>query len=185
MDILTALEKSYDRLGVIVSTIEPDQLDAPTPLPGWDLRTLLDHTLGFVAALTDCANRLPMAHETASGLVQDDPVDALQKTVHDSLAAWRRPGALDAVTSTPLGDMPGASAVSLIVMETTIHGTDIARAIGADDTIEPDVAQIVLSTLQAMPLDAIRAGGQFGPQVPVGHDAPAAHHALALTGRRP
>lgn len=185
MDILTAIETSYDRLGAIVRTIEPDQLDSPTPLPGWDLRTLLDHTLGFVAAMTDCANGLPMAHETASGVVQDDPVGALRKTVHDSLTAWRRPGALEALTPTPLGNMPGANALSLIVMETTIHGTDIARAVGADDTIDPDVAQIVLSTLQAMPLDAIRAGGQFGPEIPVEHDAPAAHHALGLTGRRP
>ena len=106
MDILAAVETSYDRLGTLTSAISPGQLNAPTPLPGWDVRTLLDHTLGFIAAITDCANGAPMAEHTASGIVQSDPVTALQRTVFDSLAAWRQPGALDASTATPLGPMP-------------------------------------------------------------------------------
>lgn len=185
MDILTAAETSYDRLGVIASAIEPDQLDAPTPLPGWDVRTLLDHILGFIAALTDCADGAAMAEATETGLVQNDPVSAVQKTVHDSLAVWRRPGALEAMTATPLGEMPGANALALVVMETTIHGTDLARSVGHDQPVDPDVAETVLATLNAMPLDAIRAAGQFGPEVTVAQDAPAASRVLALTGRRP
>jgi uncharacterized protein (TIGR03086 family) len=185
MDILTAVETSYDRLGVLASAIEPGQLDAPTPLSGWDVRVLLDHTLGFVTALTDCANGQPMAEQTATDLVQNDPVAAVQKAVHDSLAVWRRPGALEASTATPLGPMPGAQALALVVMETTIHGTDLARAIGQDEAIDPHVAPIVLQTLQAMPLDAIRAAGHFGPEVGVPPHASPAQRALALTGRRP
>jgi uncharacterized protein (TIGR03086 family) len=185
MDILAAVETSYDRLGKLASAIGPDQLDAPTPLPGWDIRTLLDHTLGFVTAMTDCANGAPMAEQSATGIVQSDPVTAVRQTVFDSLAAWRRPGALEARTATPLGPMPGAQALALVIMETTIHGTDLARATGQDETVHPDVAADVLATLRAMPLDAIRAAGEFGPEITVPVDATPAQRILALTGRRP
>lgn len=185
MNILAAVETSYDRLGALASAIGPDQLDAPTPLPGWDVRTLLDHTLGFIAAMTNCANGAPMAGDTAIGLVQSDPVSAVQRTVFDSLAAWRRPGALDASTATPLGQMPGAQALALVVMETTIHGTDLARATGQDETVHPEVAADVLATLRAMPLDAIRAAGEFGPEITAPAGATPAQQMLALTGRQP
>ena len=36
--------------------------------------------------------------------------------------------------------------------------------LGQDDTIDPAVAAMVLDTLRAMPLDAIRAAGEFGPE---------------------
>jgi uncharacterized protein (TIGR03086 family) len=185
MEILTAVETSYDRLGTLASNIGPGQLDAATSLPGWDVRTLLDHTLGFITAMTNCANGAPMAGQTATGIVQSDPVAAVKRTVFDSLATWRRPAALDATTATPLGPLTGAQALALVVMETTIHGTDLARATGQDETIDPGVATLVLGTLRAMPLDAIRAAGQFGPEVPVPTDATPAQQALALTGRRP
>jgi uncharacterized protein (TIGR03086 family) len=185
MDILAALETSYDRLGILASNISTDQLAAPTGLPGWDVRTLLDHTLGFIGAMTDCGNGAPMAEQTATELVQSDPVAAVQRAVFDSLATWRRPGALDASTATPLGLMTGAQALALVVMETTIHGTDLARATSQDETVQPQVAAMVLDTLRAMPLDAIRAAGQFGPEVPVPADAIPAQRILALTGRRP
>jgi uncharacterized protein (TIGR03086 family) len=185
MEILTAAETSYDRLGTLASDIGPGQLDAPTGLPGWDVRMLLDHTLGFITAMTDCANGAPMAGQTATGIVGSDPVAAIKRTVFDSLATWRRPGVLDGTTATPLGPMTGAQALALVVMETTIHGTDLARATGQDETVDPEVATLVLGTLRAMPLDAIRAAGQFGPEVPVPADATPAQQAHALTGRRP
>lgn len=185
MEIMTAIETSYDRLGRLASNVAPEALDTPTGLPGWDVRTLLDHTLGFVVALTDCANGESMVEATAAGLVQSDPVGAVRRAVQDSLAVWRRPGALEATVATPLGPMPGAQALALVVMETTIHGTDLARATGQDETVDPEVAAIVLATLETMPLDAIRAAGAFGPEVSVAGDAAASHRALALTGRRP
>jgi uncharacterized protein (TIGR03086 family) len=185
VDILTAVETSYDRLGALASNIAPGQLDAPAGLPGWDVRALLDHTLGFITAMTGCANGAPMAEHTATGIVQSDPVAAVKQAVFDSLAAWRRPGTLDATTATPLGSMPGAQALALVVMETTIHGADLARATGQDEAVDPKVAALVLGTLRAMQLDAIRAAGHFGPEIPGPAGATAAQQALALTGRRP
>ena len=70
-------------------------------------------------------------------------------------------------------------------METSVHGTDLARATGQDEAMDPGVAEIVLATLQWMPLDAIRAAGSFGPPVDVPEHLPPQPRALALTGRRP
>jgi hypothetical protein len=61
----------------------------------------------------------------------------------------------------------GAHAAALVIMETTVHGIDLARATGQDDTIDPALAENVLTTLTGMPLDAIRAASQFGPEQPV------------------
>ena len=149
------------------------------------MRTLLDHTLAFSVLMTDAANGAPMPDAPPSGIVGSDPVGAVAETVLDSLAAWRRPGALEAVVATPLGPLPGAHAVSFVVMEVAVHGTDLARATGQDDGIDPELAATVLAVLQGMPLDDIRATGRFGPEVPVPAGADAADRVLGLTGRRP
>ena len=45
-DPIDALERSYDQLAKVVANLSPDQLALPTACPDWDVRALLNHTLG-------------------------------------------------------------------------------------------------------------------------------------------
>jgi uncharacterized protein (TIGR03086 family) len=172
MDMIAAVETSYDRLGKLVAGIAPDALDDPTPLEGWDV------------LMTDAAKGRPFG-EPPTDLIGDHATKVVADVIQESLEAWRRPGVLEETVASPLGDMPGEAALSLVVMETTVHGTDLARATGQDESVDPVVAEIVLETLRGMPLDAVRDAGSFGPEVSVPDESAAIDLALGLTGRRP
>src|SRR4029453_9234052 len=45
-DPIDALERSFDQLAKVVANLSPDQLALPTSCPDWDVRALLNHTLG-------------------------------------------------------------------------------------------------------------------------------------------
>jgi uncharacterized protein (TIGR03086 family) len=189
MDMIAAVETSYDRLGRLVVGVGPEQFDSPSSLDGWSNRRLVNHMLGFVAMMTAAAQGAPMPEEDPDDNLPDfigaDPQAAVAQFVQESLAAWRRPGVLDSQVATPLGELPGAGALALVVMETTVHGTDLARSTGQDESVDPAVADLVFGTLSSMPLDDIRKAGMFGPEVgSTPKDSPY-HRALALTGRSP
>ena len=63
-----------------------------------------------------------------------------------------------------------------------IHSWDLARAIGADDRLDPAVVTFVVEFLTPQ-IAAWRAAGAFGPAVDAGPDASAQDRFLAETGR--
>ena len=95
MEILTAVETSYDRLGTLASNIGPGQLDAATSLPGWDVRTLLDHTLGFITAMTDCANGARNSRANAITAAIAPP--SRQRIARSASPRRRKPGGMRTV----------------------------------------------------------------------------------------
>ena len=46
MDVISALEQSYDQTAKLVAGLTPAELDAPSPCAGWDVRATLNHLLG-------------------------------------------------------------------------------------------------------------------------------------------
>jgi uncharacterized protein (TIGR03086 family) len=71
------------------------------------------------------------------------------------------------------------------VGEIAVHAWDVAKATDQDATIDPEVASLLLDFYQGMPLDAFRAHGAFGPEVPVDPSAPVADRMLGLLGFQP
>ena len=45
MDVISALEQSYDQTAKLVAGLTPAELDAPSPCAGWDVRATLNHLL--------------------------------------------------------------------------------------------------------------------------------------------
>src|SRR5690606_23931119 len=90
----TALERAYDDLASVVAALTTDQLTAPTNCPGWDVRALLDHTLGTAEMFTK-VNAGELVGEDAGDVVGDDPRGAVARIAATNLDAWRAPGALD------------------------------------------------------------------------------------------
>jgi uncharacterized protein (TIGR03086 family) len=72
-----------------------------------------------------------------------------------------------------------------------VHGWDLARATGQDDTIQAEDLQLLWPIAQAIP-EQFRVPGAFrpglvvfGPQVQVAADAPLQHKILGMYGRDP
>ena len=65
-----------------------------------------------------------------------------------------------------------------------VHGWDLARATGQDETIAPARVEEIWGMAQGLG-DNLRRAGVCGPAVPVADDAPLQDRLLGLLGRDP
>jgi hypothetical protein len=79
-----------------------------------------------------------------------------------------------------LGDRSGAELLVMRVIEHAVHGWDLARSVGADDEIDPEVTRLLLGTFDANP--GLLARTSFAPAQPPA-DADPRRRLLVLTGR--
>ena len=77
-----------------------------------------------------------------------DPVDARRRSVADERATFAEPGALERTVHHPAGDMPGAMLLGLRTTDNLLHAWDLARAVGGDEALDPDLVTLVWSRLE-------------------------------------
>jgi len=96
-------------------------------------------------------------------------------------------GALDrAVTHPMMGDIPSSQFLGMRVGDALLHAWDLARAIGANDQLAPELVFQVWTGMSPM-AGFIGKSGFFGsgPSGEIGEDAPLQNRLLDLSGRRP
>ncbi|MDP1820746.1 MAG: hypothetical protein Q8K58_12775 [Acidimicrobiales bacterium] len=64
------------------------------------------------------------------------------------------------------------------------HTWDLARATGQDEALDPEQLQRMVAAMGAMPEEALRADGMFGPPIDVADDADDQTRFLAYVGRQ-
>ena len=139
VDRFTAASGAF---GEKLGTVRPGQLTWRTPCTEWDVRQLVNHmtrgNLSYIRLLEGAtsAEFLRMRDADALG---DDPAGAYARSAGECAAAFARPGALRQVLDYPLGQVTGAQALAVRTTDTAIHTWDLARAVGADDTLRPDL----------------------------------------------
>jgi uncharacterized protein (TIGR03084 family) len=149
--ILTDLAAEHHDLDRIVAPLDPVRWDTPTPAEGWSVRDQVGHLAWFdraaVQAMTD-----PDAFTAGLADIAADPQAWMDRTVvegrtlapADLLASWRagRAALIDAAegrdpkTRVPWYGPPMSllSFLSARLMETWIHGHDVADGLGVDRT---------------------------------------------------
>jgi uncharacterized protein (TIGR03086 family) len=65
-----------------------------------------------------------------------------------------------------------------------LHAWDLARALGVDETLDPELVDAVLTAAEPH-TDELAASGLFAPPVPVPADADPQTRLIALFGRTP
>ena len=162
-------------------------LAAATPCSDWDLRTLLNHTILWTAY---SAERRAHGESVAEDLMSKDFTAApdyvadYQAQLAKAVQAWSEPEAWERELSV-MGNATKASDVGfMLIMEAVLHGWDTARATGQDYHCDEQLAQAVLTTVQAQ-ADMFRQYQGFAAVVPVPPDASTFDRALSLSGRDP
>ncbi|HEY3869094.1 MAG TPA: TIGR03086 family metal-binding protein [Actinocrinis sp.] len=121
-------------------TVRAQQWALPTPCAEWTVRDLVNHmaqgNLNYVglAAGGTGAQFLRSRGEDALG---SDPVGAYVRSVRQCAEAFAEPGALHRVLDYPLGPVTGAQALAVRTTDSVIHTWDLARAVGADERLDP------------------------------------------------
>jgi uncharacterized protein (TIGR03086 family) len=184
MDSLTTFTRALDQTGQIIHGVSTEQLSAPTPCDDWDLRELLNHTIGIVDMFNDAAQGKPFDPTIfARDNVGSDPAakyDAALTTLRGTLA---NPGVLDSNWVMPFGELPGTMAASFSTLETFQHGWDVARASGQSFEFDPDVTEVAFATARMLPAEQVRRSGVYGDESSCPSGAPAADQLAAFLGR--
>ena len=181
MDLYTRCDAAFgERLDAV-----DGRWSAPTGLPGWDVRALVHHivleerwapplfagmTVEEVGDMFDGDQLVP------------DPLIAARDASGAALEAVRGDGALERTVHLSFGDVPGAEYARQLAADHLLHAWDLARALGVDDTLDPDAVHAVLEWFGPTE-DAYRAAGVIGPRVPVPDDADEQTRLLSAFGR--
>ena len=155
--------------------------DNPSPCEGWTARDVVGHLTGWIPGFFG-----PQGLEFPPvPSVQDDPVAAWE-TVQATLAEALTDPALAARTiETPFSTQSLAETIDMIVTgDVFTHTWDLARATGQDERLDPDQLQLMIAAMGAMPEEALRADGMFGPPIEVSAAADDQTKFLAYLGRR-
>lgn len=138
--------------------------DRPTPCANWDARAVVEHVIGF----HDVLLLRPL------GLKSDRPRD-------DPRRRWD-------LTVDRLGEAFARTVPTKLVPRLTrdvlVHTWDLARAVGADDRLDPGWCATFFSRLPA-DLDALSTSGMFAAPIVVDDDADIQSKLLAALGRDP
>lgn len=176
--------RALDEFDRQVRTVTDDQWGDPTPCSEWNVRDLVNHVVSedlWAPHLLEGKTLDEVGDRFDGDVLGDDPV-----------AAWTRArdGAVEAIEGwtgepvhTSMGQIPAEEYVAQLFTDHLIHAWDLARGIGADEELDPElVGECYRISLPHE--DMIRASGVYGSRLvpPAGADPQA--RLLALYGRR-
>lgn len=177
----TAIRECADAVAATASGIRSEQLGDRTPCEKFNVAELLDHLGGTLASSARAARKEAQSDQDAASATSPASV---AECANRAAAAWGGPGAYEGTTEFGPGKMPAGFAATITLEELALHGWDLARATGQRFVIGEDAAQVALGAVEQIAEQA-RAGGAYGPPVPVSAEAPTFHRALAASGRNP
>ena len=138
-ELLRRIDQALNTNGALVGGASSDQWLQATPCGEWNVGQLIDHMiegLGSCARIMD--NDPSSAHAPAS-----DPAVAtamFEASARATMQSLSRAGALERTYHPPWGDAQGRTMAEFLLIESVVHGWDLARATGqppafADETV--------------------------------------------------
>ena len=136
----------------VVNQVADGQWDVMVPsCPDWTVRDMVDHVAGF-QRVTVGQLSAPDSINTALGDTPGASWDTIRAALEVAVGA---DGALDEVMESAFGTGPFGEMLMLPTIDLLFHTWDLARAIGADDTLPEATAQACYEVM--LPFDdAIR-----------------------------
>jgi uncharacterized protein (TIGR03086 family) len=175
-----------------VAGVRPEQWNAQSPCEDWTARDVVDHVVDMHAAMLRPIGRAL----SPAPSVQEDPLTAFRSARADVESVLADPEAAATESDTPGGRVAFATHVDQVISDDMVlHGWDLARATGQDDTMDQADVERMWAHASAIPaamMERLRTPGAFGPgikvygpEVAVAEDAPLQHRLLGLIGRDP
>ena len=186
-DLVALFGKAVGEFGRRIEAVRDDQWTAPTPDTEWDVRALVNHIVVeglWAPPLLEGMTIADVGDRFDGDQLGDDPLAAWQRASAGAVEAVGQDGVLDRIVHVSFGDIPGREYVSQLTCDHLIHGWDLARAVGADERLDPEVVDFAYDFLLPQ-VDGWESAGVFGPRVDVPPDADRQSQLLALTGRQP
>jgi uncharacterized protein (TIGR03086 family) len=173
MDLIEQWHRTAEAFDLRHEAITDEQWDDATPCSEWDVRQVVDHVVSAQSRFG------PL-------LGADIPEGAAWSEVRDAMAAaLADDSVLSRTVEVPgFGDLSGRQILEICTYDLLIHTWDLARAIGADDTLPPEVVAACHRWLQGLPQEILRSG-RFSDPVDLEAEADEQARMLAFAGRKP
>jgi len=183
-DVKELYRRALEQFGRHVNQVRDDQWNGPTPCTEWDVRVLVNHLVSenlWMPPLLEGKKIADVGDRFEGDLLGDDPKSAWNQSAKESGAAVRS-APLDAIVHLSYGDMPAQHYISEVMTDLAIHGWDLARAIGDDEVIDPEIVELLHGELKPKE-DELKSTGLFGPKVEAPPGADKQTQVLAIFGR--
>jgi uncharacterized protein (TIGR03086 family) len=171
-----------------IAAVRPGRWSNPSPCEEWTAKDVVGHIVDMHGAMLGPFGR----SLSRAPSVEEDPLAAFASARADVEALLDDPATAASEVATPGGRLSVEQHIDQVVSaDMVVHGWDLARATGQDDTIDPAEIAAMWPGVQRIP-DEMRIPDAFGPgivvfgsEVGVPHDAPLQHRVLGLLGRDP
>lgn len=171
----------------VVRLVPPDAWESPSPCEQWTARDVLGHVNGVQRYLHCLVEGLPVTIDpmTQPGrTVGDDPADTWSATRDAVLACLDRPGVLHREVDSFWGRKRVDEVLGFNVGDSTVHSWDLARAVGVDERLDPELVSHAERVLRPVAPGLVETG-VLAPARPVRDGADPQVSLLALAGRTP
>lgn len=186
-DPLELLVVANDEFARRLRLVGSDDWRRPTSCFEWDVRALVNHVVGANIRYQLLLHGAPTEQAEATRSVDhlgDDALVSYVATADGVVACFREDGALECIAHHATGDRIGRELLSMRILDAAIHGWDLARAIGPDETLDNDAVAFLLA--YTVDLDLGPQQRAFAPaDADVSHNASGQDQLLHRLGRHP
>ncbi len=182
-------QRAYSRavadFGTKVHAVGDDQWTNDTPCTEWDVRALVNHVVYenlWVPELIGGRTVAEVGDRFDGDVLEADPFAAWDRSAEAAVAAVAADAAVGRTVDTSGGRVSVTEYVSEIFLDAVIHGWDLARGIGVNDTIDPAFAEQLYSELAPREAE-LKSFGVYGDVVEPPVDADTQAKLLAILGR--
>jgi uncharacterized protein (TIGR03086 family) len=167
--------RAVEEFGARVKAVGDDQWELPTPCSDWNVRQLVNHLVyenRWTVPLMGGSALVEVGDRYEGDLLGDRPKAAWEESSEEAVRAVQADGALDRIVDLSSGPTPAREYVSQLFADHLIHAWDLARAVGADERLDPELVEACGSWFASME-DLYRSIGAIGerPDTPAGADA--------------
>jgi uncharacterized protein (TIGR03086 family) len=158
-----------------VRQIGDHQWQAATPDEDWTVRDLVNHVTGedlWAPLLLAGSTIAEVGGRFDGDVLGAEPKAAWTAASAAAVQAAGADGAMDRIVHLSFGDFPGREYTLQLFADHLIHAWDLARAIGADERLDPGLIVSCASWLDSVE-DAYRSAGAIAARAPVRGDADA------------
>jgi uncharacterized protein (TIGR03086 family) len=138
--------RAFENARGAVAAVRPEQMTLPTPCTEYDVRALLGHIVAVLHKLAavgrgEDPSQVPDVHP---GIADDGWLAAFDAGAAEVRSVWADDALLEREFRLPWATLPGPMVVSAWAQEVSIHGWDLAVAIGATTDWDPEVGEAML-----------------------------------------
>lgn len=183
MGALEDFDASREEFARLTALVKLSDLDALTPCSEWNIRQLLNHVVTGTQWFAAVVLGEP-APDRSIDQILDDPSGAFARRADEFRAAISAPGAMQALYTHAVGQVPGERYTLMRANEYLCHGWDLAMSIDAAPSFDDELAGRCLAMVEVQVEGRTREAGKgFGLEVPAPEGADNYARLIAFVGR--